>query len=118
MASGSRAFDMDSAGCNAKLLKSLGEGRVRVHLLRAHPPYQKDVWVRNVLPKYPAMSGRKGKSTTYAVFINGKRKGELCSVSDVEEDKVWLTEMNNQRKNPPTQHSRFDLVLSLQQRSK
>jgi hypothetical protein len=111
MASGSRAFDIDSAGCDAKLLKSLGDGKVRVHLLRAHPPYEKEVWVRNVLPKYPQQSNgvTKRNAVILAVFINGPRKGEL---KKPEEDKVWVKKMGKEKKKDATEHSRFDLVLS------
>jgi hypothetical protein len=119
MASGSRAFDIDSAGCDAKLLKSRGVGKVLVHLLRAHPPHQKEVWTRNVLPKHPDVSHRSGKANVLAVFIRGPRKGELCLVSNVEDDKVWVKETSKQgKKKEATQHPRIDLVLTQKPSSK
>jgi hypothetical protein len=115
MASGNRAFDIDSAGCNAKLLNSQGDGKVTVYLLRAHPPHRKEVYTRNVLPKHPSIEHGRAKAMALVVFIKGPRKGELCSVSKVEEDKVWVKKTSKQgRKDEATSHLRTDLALTLQ----
>jgi hypothetical protein len=121
MASGSRAFDLDSAGCNAKLLRPLEKNKVEVWLLRAHPPHQKEVWTRNVLPKHPDAA----KSNARVVILKGPRKGDFCAVTRMEGDRVWVKEARKQGSKQRgkqslnkevTEHSKFDLVLSLQPR--
>lgn len=117
MASGSHAFDRDSAGCDVKLLKPSEKNKVVIWLLRTHPPHRKEVWTRNVLPKHPDVV----KSNIRVVIIKGPRKGDFCAITRMEGDRVWVKEASKQgskqRLNKEvTEHSKFDLVLSLQPR--
>jgi hypothetical protein len=118
LASGSRALNRDTADVQATLKSTSPGDVVDLRLLRANNPRElKNVHIRHLLPVHPSAEEVPTTSTTkqYVVFIRGSFKGEFRLLDKVEGDQVWV-------KNPDggglSEHSKYDLVLSREVKSK
>lgn len=118
LASGSRAFNRNTANVQATLKSSSPGNVVDLRLLRADSPRElSNVHIRHLLPVHPAAEEVPITSTAkqYVVFIRGSLKGEFRLLDKVEGDQVRV-------KNPDggevSEHSRYDLVLSREVKSK
>jgi hypothetical protein len=118
LASGSRALNRDTENVQATLKSSSPGDIVDLRLLRANRPHEvSNVHIRHILPVHPSAEDVSVTATAkqYLVFIRGSLKGEFRLLDKVEGDRVWV-------KNPDggelSEHSRFDLVLSREVKSK
>jgi|ERR1700729_2265651 hypothetical protein len=118
MASGSRALNPDTENVQATLKSSSSGDLVDLRLLRTnHPRDLKSIHIRHLLPVHPSMEEGPVTSSAkqYVVFIRGSLKGEVRLLDKMEGDQVWV-------KNPDggelSDHSKYDLVLSREVKSK
>lgn len=116
MAKGRRAFDGRFAGIEGKLIpQKMPNQKVQVALLKQAHATRLDVDPRNILPKHPYRTPHP-KSNSYVTFLKGSMKGQLHLLVRVEGGFAWVKERPGRVEalveQEPTQHSRFELVLT------